>query len=116
MPSELLNQETIHPDDVESIINAEPTNNTRMTEAHRKLKSMPSDKAMQVAYKATHGPYPTEEIAARIDAAIAEARVEGAKVTQRAARDEVFGSFSLGQAVTKIDALDPQQVINESVK
>ncbi len=71
------------------------------------------EKAMQLAMELVSGPTSLAEIkeaAKKIDAALAEARLEGAKAMQEAALDavQVFGDPTLA-----LRALDPQQVIQE---
>jgi len=100
---------------------------------------MPSDKAMQEAHKIavavekrlfqTEGYDPCERdvevitpiIANAIDTALAEACLEGARAMQAAAASELVNQHASAeidgyQASSTVDALDPQQVINESVK
>jgi hypothetical protein len=99
---------------------------------------MPRDKAMQLANYMTHlhvkemrrEPVNANlviripsviELAEIIDTALAEASLEGARAMQAGTASELVNQHASAeidgyQAAATVDALDPQQVINESVK
>jgi hypothetical protein len=84
------------------------------------MKTTPSAEALELASRYEWSVAGVEKLAADIDTALVKARLEGAKEMQEAAAKEgdyVYEcEFSALKTVgERILALDPQQVINESM-